>query len=251
MNEMLSNKVALVTGGSRGIGAEIARKLARAGCDIAINYFNSHDKAAALCEELRNSGRNAIALQCNVADETSVKEMFAEFTNHFQKLDILVSNAASGVLKPTMKMKTKHWRWCLETNALALVLLAQQAKPLMAQGSKIIALSSLGSQRAIPEYGFIGASKAALESLVRSMSVELAPDGISLNAVSAGVVDTDALKYFPNRELLLQRFSENSLAGRSLLPQDVADAVYLLCLPEAAMIRGQTIYVDAGYSIVG
>jgi enoyl-[acyl-carrier protein] reductase III len=177
--------------------------------------------------------------------------MFAEFTNHFQKLDILVSNAASGVLKPTMKMKTKHWRWCLETNALALVLLTQQAKPFMAQGSKIIALSSLGSQRAIPEYGFIGASKAALESLVRSMSVELAPDGISLNAVSAGVVDTDALKYFPNRELLLQRFSENSLAGRSLLPQDVADAVYLLCLPEAAMIRGQTIYVDAGYSIVG
>ncbi|MGD9108545.1 MAG: enoyl-[acyl-carrier-protein] reductase FabL [Gammaproteobacteria bacterium] len=248
---MLSNKVALITGGARGIGAAIARKLAKSGCAIAINYFNSHDEAAALCDELCSDGGKAIALQCNVADETSVKDMFAEFTKHFQKLDILVSNAASGVLKPTMKMKVKHWRWCLETNALALVLITQQAKALMRQGSKIIALSSLGSQRAIPNYGFIGASKAALESLVRSMSVELAPDGISVNAVSAGVVDTDALKYFPNREFLLKQFSEHSLAGRELLPQDVADTVYLLCLPEAAMIRGQTIYVDAGYSIVG
>ena len=122
------------------------------------------------------------------------------------------------------------------------------AKPMMPAGSRVIALSSLGSERAIPNYAFIGAAKAALESLVRSLSLELAPDGISLNTISAGVVDTDALKHFPNREQLLAEYEEYNMAGRPLLPTDVADAVYLLCLPEARMIIGETIKVDAGYS---
>ncbi len=114
-----------------------------------------------------------------------------------------------------------------------------------------MALSSLGAHRAIPNYAFIGASKAALESLVRSLSLELAPAGICVNTVSAGVVDTDALKHFPNREQLLDEYQARSLSDRPLTPQDVADVIYLLCLPEAQMIKGQTIFVDAGYSIIG
>jgi enoyl-[acyl-carrier protein] reductase III len=121
----------------------------------------------------------------------------------------------------------------------------------MSAGGRVIALSSDGANRAIPDYAFIGASKAALESLVRSLSLELAPRAISVNAVSAGVVDTDALKHFPQREMLLSTFKSHSLAGRELLPEDVANTIYLLCLPEADMIKGQTIVVDAGYSILG
>ncbi len=237
MTQTLSNKVALITGGARGIGKATALKLARSGCDIAIVYFNSSDEASKLVSEIESMGRKAIALQANVADQSS--------------LDILVSNAASGVLKSALKMSTKHWRWCLETNALALNHLVSQGRSLMPKGGRVIALSSLGAERAIPNYAFIGASKAALESLVRSLSLEMAEYGISVNTVSAGVVDTDALKHFPNRQQLLDEYQAHALSSRSLTPQDVADAIYLLCLPEAEMIKGHTLFVDAGYSIVG
>jgi len=175
----------------------------------------------------------------------------AEFGKRFDRLDILVSNAASGVLKPTVEMTLKHWRWCLETNALALNLLTQRGLPLMVPGTRIVALSSLGAQRAMPGYGFIGASKAALESLARALAQELGPRGIRVNVVSAGVVDTDALAYFPNREELLADFARRTPAGPVLTPDDVAGAIYLLCLPEAAMINGHTLVVDGGFAISG
>jgi enoyl-[acyl-carrier protein] reductase III len=251
MSLVFENKVALITGGARGIGKASALKLARSGCDVAIVYYNSSDEAVCLVDEIKAIGRRAVAIQANVADHASVKELFVQFQEHFQKLDFLISNAASGVLKPAIKMSTKHWRWCMETNALALNHLVSEGRLLMSKGSRVIALSSLGAERAIPNYAFIGASKAALEALVRSLSLELAEFGISVNTVSAGVVDTDALKYFPNRQQLLDEYQSNSLAGRPLLPEDVANTVYLLCLPEAEMIKGHTLFVDAGYSIIG
>lgn len=247
----LTGKIALVTGGSRGIGRAIAHKLAAAGCDVAVNYYNSHDQADALCAEILAMGRRACAIQGNVGNPESVEEIFAGFRKHFDRLDILVSNAATGVLKPALEMSLKHWRLCLETNALALTLLAQRVVPLMPGGGRVIAMSSLGATRAIPGYGFVGASKAALESLVRTLAQELGPRGIRVNAVSAGVVDTDALRYFPNRESLLSSFAERAPAGPVLTAQDVAGAVYLLCLPEAAMVNGHTLVVDGGFCISG
>lgn len=247
----LENKVALVTGAARGIGRATALKLAAAGCDIAANYYNSAEEAEALCAEIRASGRRAFAVKGSVGIPDSVDEIFAELRRHFDRLDIIVSNAASGVLKPTMEMGLKHWRWCMETNALALNLLAQRALDLMGDGGRIIAMSSLGAQRAMPGYGFVGASKAALESLARALAQELGPRGIRVNVVSAGVVDTDALAYFPNRDELLADFARRTPAGPVLTPQDVANAVYLLCLPEASMINGHTLVVDGGFAISG
>jgi len=247
----LTGKVALVTGAARGIGRAIATKLAGEGCDIVANYYNSSDEAESLCAELRARGRKAVAVKASVGVPDSVDELFTELREHFDHLDIVVSNAASGVLKPTVEMTLKHWRWCLETNALALNLLAQRALPLMPSGGRIIALSSLGSVRAMPGYGFIGASKAALEALARALAQELGPRGVRVNVVSAGVVDTDALAYFPNREELLANFAQRTPAGPVLTPQDVANAVYLLCLPEAAMINGHTLVVDGGFCISG
>ena len=251
MSDALAGKIAMVTGASRGIGRAIARKLAAAGCDVAVNYYNSHDEAETICAEIRAMGRHACAIQGDVGTPESVEELFAEFRRHFARLDILVSNAATGVLKPVLEMSLKHWRWCLETNALALVLLAQRAVPLMPEGGRIIAMSSLGASRAIPGYGFIGSSKAALESLVRTLAQELGPRGIRVNTVSAGVVDTDALHFFPNRESLLSSFAERAPAGTALTAEDVAGAVYLLCLPEAAMVTGHTLIVDGGFCIAG
>ena len=251
MFEPLAGKIALVTGAARGIGRATALKLAAAGCDVAANYYNSYDEAETLCAEIRARGRRAVAIKASVGMPDSVDELFVELQQHFDRLDIIVSNAASGVLRPATEMALKHWRWCMETNALALNLLAQRAVPLMPQGGRIIAMSSLGAVRAMPGYGFIGASKAALESLVRTLAQELGPRGIRVNAVSAGVVDTDALQHFPNREELLASFAHRTPAGPTLTPEDVAGAVYLLCLPEAGMVNGHTLFVDGGFAISG
>ena len=251
MSDSLAGKVALVTGASRGIGRAIARKLASAGCDVAGIYYNSHVQAESLRDEIRSMGRRAHVIQGNVASPENVEETFAEFRTHFDQLDIVVNNAASGVLRPALELTLKHWRWCMETNALALALLAQHAVPLMRAGGRIIAISSLGAHFAIPRYGFEGASKAALEALVRTLAQELGPQGIRVNAVVAGTVDTDSLRYFPNREALLSTFAERTPAGPVLTPEAVADAVYLLTLPEADMINGHTLVVDGGFSVSG
>jgi len=252
MIESLAGKIAFVTGGSRGIGRAIVLKLARAGCDVALVYHNSHEEADAVCGAVREHGRRALAIQADVSDPESVAEAFATFRQEFDRVDIVVSNAAIGVLRPALELTLKHWRRCLETNALALNTLAQNAVPLMPDGGCLIGISSLGSARAIPHYSFIGASKAALESLARGLALELGhTKKIRVNIVSAGVVDTDALKFFPNREQLLAEYGRRSPLGSTLTAEQVADAVYLLCLPEASMITGQTLTVDGGYCISG
>jgi enoyl-[acyl-carrier protein] reductase III len=251
MNEPLASKTALVTGGAQGIGRATALKLAKAGCDVAIVYHTSQDEAEVVCSDIGALGRRSLAVQGDVSEPASVAEVFTAFRQQFNRLDIVVSNAATGVLRPALELTLKHWRRCMETNALALNLLAQAAVPLMQKGGRIIGLSSLGASRAIPHYAFIGASKAALESIVRSLAQELGPRGIRVNTVSAGVVDTDALKYFPNRRQLLDEFARRSPAGPTLTAEDVANAVYLLCLPEADMITGQTLVVDGGFCISG
>ncbi len=247
----LEGKVALVTGAARGIGRAVARKLAAEGCDVAVNYYSRHAEAEALCEEIRATGRRAAALQATVATPEGVDELFDGFAREWPRLDILVSNAASGVLRPALELTLKHWRWCLETNALALQMLARRAAERMPPGGRVVAVSSLGATHALPGYGFVGASKAALESLVRTLARELGPRGIRVNTVSAGVVDTDALRLFPDRERLLAEFAARAPAGPELTPEHVAAAVYLLCLPEAEMVTGQTLVVDGGFSICG
>ncbi len=249
----LRGKVALVTGGSRGIGRAIALRLAEAGADVAINYLRQRtaaDETVALAEKL---GRRALAIRANVGEVENIPRMVGEIKQHFGRLDILVSNAASGVLKPALELNEHHWHWTMDINAGTLLPLTQYSLPLMEEqgGGHIIAVSSLGSVRAIPNYAAVGASKAALESLIRHLAVELAVRNIHVNAVSAGVVDTDALKHFPNRDQLLETSRQKTPSGRLTTPEDVADVVLLLCSPLAQQIHGQTIVVDGGYAITG
>jgi enoyl-[acyl-carrier protein] reductase III len=248
----LSGRRALVTGGSRGIGRAIAVRLARSGADVAINYLRNKKPAEETAAAVRAAGRRALLVKANVADPDVHDEMFRSIREEFGGLDILVSNAASGVIKPAMELTLKHWHWTVNINAAALLPLAQRAVALMGEaGGHVIAVSSLGAVRAIPQYAAVGASKAALESLVRHLAVELAPRGIRVNAVSAGVVDTDALKHFPNREEILAESARRTPAGRLVEPDDVADAVLWLASPLADMVVGQTIVVDGGYSVLG
>lgn len=240
----------LVTGGSRGIGRAIAIRLAEAGCDVAINYLRNKAPAAETVAAIEALGRRAFLFKGNVANIDSHDALFERLQNELGGLDILISNAASGVIRPAMDLTHRHWTWTMDINAGALLSLAQHAVGLMGEaGGSIVAVSSLGAVRAIPNYAAVGASKAALESLVRHLAVELAPRGVRVNAISAGVVDTDALKHFPNREQLLDESARRTPAGRLTEPKDVADAVLFLTSPLAAMMVGQTITVDGGYSI--
>ena len=243
----LSGKKALITGGSRGIGRAIAEALSKEGCEIAINYLR-HKKAA---EEMKGLlKKTPLLLKGNVSDEEDIQKMFETLEKEWGSLDILVSNAASGVLKSPLEVTLHHWHWTVDINSWALLRLTQKAVPLMKQGGKIIGISSLGSVRAIPNYTLVGASKAALESIVRHLALELAPRKININALSAGVVDTDALKHFSNREQLLENSQKRTPAGPLVEPSDVAKVALFLCSDLAEMIHGQTIVVDGGYSIV-
>jgi enoyl-[acyl-carrier protein] reductase III len=163
-------------------------------------------------------------------------------------LDVLVHNAATGVIRPALETEDKHWDWTLNANARALLQLARATAPQMPAGSAIVAISSLGAQRVLENYALVGTSKAALEALVRYLAVELAPRGIRVNAVSGGVVDTGALDHFPNREQMLESGTANPV-GRLVAPDDVAGAVAFLCGPDAKMVCGQTLVVDGGFSL--
>jgi enoyl-[acyl-carrier protein] reductase III len=235
----------LVTGGSRGIGREIALRFADAGAKrVAIGYLRNDSAAEAASDELRARGAEPVLVRGNVSSE-KVAEQVAELG----PLNAIVHNAATGVIRPALETEDKHWDWTLAANARALLSLARAAAPSMPSGSAIVALSSLGSFRVLENYVLVGTSKAALESVVRYLGVELAPRGIRVNAVSGGVVETDALQYFPNKEEMLAAARERTPAGRMVEPRDIADAVLFLCSPQAEMIVGQTLIVDGGFSL--
>jgi len=235
-----------VTGGSRGIGKAIALQFAELGAArVAIGYLRNDQAAEATAEELRALGADPVLVRGNVASER-VSRQVAELG----PLDALVHNAATGVIRPALEVEEKHWNWTIDANARALLSLARAAAPNMRSGSSIVAISSLGASRVLENYVLVGTSKAALESLVRYLAVELAPRGIRVNAVSGGVVETEALDHFPNREQMLESARKRTPAGRMVEPRDIADAVVFLCSAEAEMIRGQTVVVDGGYSLL-
>ena len=233
-----------VTGGSRGIGRAIACRFARDGAKrVAIGYLRNDSAAEETAEELRALGAEPTLVRGNVTSQR-VLDQVAELG----PLDVLVHNAATGVIRPALETEDKHWDWTLNANARALLQLARVAAPGMPDGSSIVALSSLGAQRVLDNYVLVGTSKAALESLVRYLGVELAPR-IRVNAVSGGVVETGALEHFPNREEMLRVGAANPV-GRLVRPDDIAGAVAFLCSNDADMIRGQTIVVDGGFSLL-
>jgi enoyl-[acyl-carrier protein] reductase III len=235
-----------VTGGSRGIGKAIALRFAQLGAArVAIGYLRNDKAAEAAAEELRAAGTEPMLVRGNVSSER-VDRQVAELG----PLDALIHSAATGVIRPPLEIEKKHWDWTLDANAYALLALAKAAAPQMRPGSSIVAISSLGSTRVLENYVVVGTSKAALESLVRYLAVELAPQGIRVNTVSAGVVETEALDHFPNKDEMVRIGLERTPAGRLVEPADVADAVVWLCSPEAEMVRGHTLVVDGGFSLL-
>jgi len=242
----VNGRSVVVTGGTRGIGKTIALRLASEGAArVVLGYMRNDAAAAEAAEEVRETGAEPLLVRGNVASD----KVIAELASH-GPYAVVVHNAATGVIKPALETEDKHWDWTLNANARALLSLARACAPDMESGSSIVAISSLGAQRVLENYVLVGTSKAALESVVRYLAVELSPRGIRVNAVSAGVVETEALDHFPNREEMLRAGRTRTPAGRLVEPDDIAGAVAFLCSPDAQMVRGHILIVDGGYSLL-
>ncbi|GAB4279291.1 MAG: enoyl-[acyl-carrier-protein] reductase FabL [Candidatus Promineifilaceae bacterium] len=250
------DKVALVTGSGRGIGRAIALHFAQQGANVVINFFRNREPAEETAETIRQMSRQALVVKANVGDLDELANLFAQIDQHFGRLDYYIHNAASGYNRPAMQQKPRGWEWTMNINARSLLFGAQHAAPLMAKhgGGAIVALSSMGSQRVMPDYVVVGTSKAAIESLVRYLGVELASQKIVVNAVSPGVVKTEALQHFElfrdEGESFFAQVAAQTPNGRLCTPEDVAQVVAFLCTPAAHMICGQTIVMDGGHSLL-
>ncbi len=246
------DKVALITGSSRGIGKAIAIQLAGLGCSIAVNYVQNESAAKSTVETLLSMGVRAQAFQTNVGDHSKIEGLVSDVEKSLGPVDILVHNAALGAFKPVHKLRMNQYDLSFDINTKAFLILTQKVLPSMEKkkSGHIIGLSSLGSHRFIPNYGAIGPSKAALETLIRYLAVELGPKGIHVNCVSGGLVDTDALRSFPNYEEMKTEVLKRTPGGRIGQADDLANIVTFLTTPAANWIYGQTLIADGGLSLI-
>jgi enoyl-[acyl-carrier protein] reductase III len=249
MMSELSGKVALVTGGTKGIGKAISLKLAELGADVVVTYLRSRNAADAIVDQLKSLGTNPHAIRINMGNQEKLPKIFEEIKAKYGHLDILVSNAALGIYTSALEINDKAWQLSMNTNAEAFLQTVKMGQEMMPNGSKIVALSSLGSVRYIDGYAAIGASKAAIETLTRYFAVELAPRHINVNTVSGGFIDTDALKGFPSYEKMVEEVIRRTPFKRVGNVDDIADVVVFLCTKKATWITGQVMVVDGGYSL--
>ncbi|MBA7625834.1 Enoyl-[acyl-carrier-protein] reductase [NADPH] FabL [subsurface metagenome] len=245
----LAGKVALITGGSRGIGRAITLKLAEEGADVVINFFRKKSTAESTAQEARDRGVKAHIIKANVGEPEQIGSMFDEIESQFGRLDILINNAASGVARSALDLDDRGWDWTMDINARAFLLCAQRAARLMKSGGKMVSISSLGSRLVLPIYTAVGVSKAALEALTRYLAIELAPRGICVNGIAAGAVETETLKLYTADPNLPQSAWQTTPAGRIVKPEDIAELVAFLCSNQSTMIRGQIIVIDGGVSL--
>jgi enoyl-[acyl-carrier protein] reductase III len=245
MTDRFRGHVAIVTGGSKGVGRAIALRLAAEGASVGITWFRDRVSAEKTIVELEETGARVHSMKAHLGNPDVPSEVMNQMKDTLGDVTLLVSNAASGTQRPLAEIQKSHWDWTMETNAAALLRLVQSVNSL----KSIVALTSLGSTRVLPGYGVVGASKAALETLVRYLAVEHAAS-CRVNAISAGVIDTESLRRFPAASDLLYKAENSTPAGRLVTPNDVAALAAFLLSEEAGMITGQTITIDGGYSLI-
>lgn len=253
ITDPLAGKVALVTGASRGIGRGIALTLAGAGADIVVHFARKREAAEEVAACIEAMGRRALIVKANLAEAEKTEAMFDQIEAVFGGVDIFIANAATGGFRSMLETRDKHWDWTMDVNARSILRCVQRAVPYMeGQGwGRIVTITSLGSTRVVPLYSAVGLSKAVVETLTRYLAVELAPKGIIANAVSPGLVATDAVTAMPiDIENTLTRVRQRTPTCRLTTPEDIGNIVAFLCTDAAQMIVGQTILVDGGFSLL-
>lgn len=249
----LEDQVVAITGASRGIGRAIALRLARERPGhLVIGYASNNTAARQTADDVCALGVPATTIRVDVAQESMLRDMFERIRSELGRLDVFVSNAARTTFRPAMELNPRNWQKVMDINARAFLLGSQFAAELMREngGGRIIAMSSLGSRYAVPDYSALGAAKAVIESLARYLAVELAPWGINVNVVCGGFVDTPSMRLAADYRRMTEHLVEVTPARRLGHPDDIAGVVAFLCSAESDWIRGQTLVADGGYSLV-
>jgi enoyl-[acyl-carrier protein] reductase III len=256
MDAPLAGRVALVTGGTRGIGRGIALRLAADGADCAITYRTRADQGRAVAMELEALGRRALALPLSLEEPGQVPGVIAKVAETFGRLDVLVANAAATAFRPMLDQKPHNVEKTFAISVHSFVAAVQAAAPFMGEGGRIVVVSGIDSHQAMTGHGVLGAAKAAMESLVRSLALELGPRGVTVNAVSPGLLDTDSSRLYVERGLGA-RWDEASARIAAATPvrrlgtvDDVASLVAYLAGASAGFLTGQTILLDGGLTMV-
>ena len=247
---IFKDKTVLITGGSRGIGKSLCLAFAKNGCNIIFTYLRSKTESEKLTKKIKEIGVKVESIKINLKSTTEIEKLYNFLVSKKMKVNFLINNAASGVMKNSLDTTEKHWDWTLDINAKAPWILSKNIAKIMPKNSRIINITSPGSSKVLKNYFSIGVSKAALESLTRYMAVDLAPKGINVNSISPSLVETDALKYFPNQEDIKTILERKNPKGKKLTPDDIAEVAVLLCQEKSNMIVGQNIIIDGGENLV-
>jgi enoyl-[acyl-carrier protein] reductase III len=242
----ITGKVALVTGGTRGLGGAISRHLASQGATVVAGYFQNEEAAEKLRGYALERGVACAAVRANLMTGTGIQALYDHVISAHGKLDLLIYCSATGVHKPLAELTQRHLAAVWQVNVGACFDLAVKFRPHMAAGSRIVAISSEGAARAVDRYGAIGSSKAALEALCRQMAAEWAPDGIGVNLIAPGLLETDTLSALEHADARVGNEKRSSPLGRLVGLDEVAYAAHFLCSPASAGMAGQTLVVDGG-----
>lgn len=247
---LFAGQHALVTGASGGIGSVIARRLAAAGAHVFVHYLHNQAGAQQTADAIAASGGQATIVAANLAEPDRIRAMFDSVIGP-DRLDMLVHNAAIGSFKPLHGVRPNQWDLTLNVNARALLVCTQAALPgLRTRHGRVVAISSLGGTHVVPHYGAIGVSKAALEAAARYLASELAPEGIRVNTIAAGLVETASVRRHPGYDMLAAAALARTPTGRFVTADEIADAVVFLCSPQSSAVIGHTLVVDGGASLL-
>lgn len=247
---------AVITGGTRGIGKAISLKLAELGCNVAMLYLSDHESGEEAQKEAEQFDVTAKAMQCHLGDKNSLKEFWPQYDEIFGGVNFLVSNAATGVHRPIGEISSNSLKKVFAVNIDAFLTLAQESMKRMPTGDhkagekgRLLTISSLGAERVLPDYGTVGSSKAALEALTRQFAWENGPSGINANCIRGGLVDTGVLNYIEGKDEIIKSTVSRTPCRRIATPNDIANLACFLLSPYSAMINGQVVTLDGGFSL--
>ena len=253
----LDGRVAVVTGASRGMGRAIALRLARDGADCVVMYRRNAARAGEVVTEVERLGRRALALPIELGEPAQVAPAFARIGEAFGRVDIVVANAAATAFKPMLEQKAHNIERTFAISVQSFVAAVQAAVPLMGgRPGRIVAVSGIDSFQAMTGHGVLGAAKAALESLVRALAMELGPLGITVNGVNPGLVETDSAQMYVERGIsqeyreAVARVVAQTPVRRAGTGEDVAGLVAYLASDAAGFLTGQTIVIDGGLTVL-
>jgi 3-oxoacyl-[acyl-carrier protein] reductase len=248
MSKKLAGKVAIVTGASKGIGAEIALHLAKEGASVVVNYSSSIEGAQKVVSEITKNGGKAIAVQANVANPTDIEKLFSETKKAFSTLDILINNAGIYEFAPLEEITVEHYHKTFDLNVLGLLLVIKEALKYFGSSGSIVNLSSFVSKYSMANAAVYSASKAAVDAITKSLGQELGPRNIRVNCVNPGMIETEGTKTAGILDSEMRKNYELQTPLKRIgQPEDVASAVTFLASDEASWITGETLFITGGF----